>query len=128
MPVEFATDGIYVCGSARWPTDIPEGISQAYAAAAKTAIPMRRGKISPEAITSFVNEEKCSGCGVCVELCPYQALEFLPRDGKRVSHVITALCKGCGTCGAACPSGAISINHYRDEQIFAQIEALAKSI
>jgi heterodisulfide reductase subunit A len=128
MPVEFATDGIYVCGSARWPTDIPEGISQAYAAAAKAAIPMRRGKISPEAITSFVNEEKCSGCGVCVELCPYQALELLPRDGKRVSHAIEALCKGCGTCGAACPAGAISINHYRDEQVFAQIEALAGSI
>jgi heterodisulfide reductase subunit A len=128
MPVEFATDGIYLCGSARWPTDIPEGISQSLAAAAKAAIPMRRGKVSPEAITSFVDEERCSGCGVCVELCPYQALELLPRDGRRVSHTIEALCKGCGTCGAACPAGAISMHHYRDEQIFAQIEALAGSI
>ncbi len=124
MPVEFATDGIYLCGSARWPTDIAEGISQAYAAASKAAIPMRRGYVKPEAITSFVNEDICSGCGICVALCPYKAMELQTKDDKKLAHSITALCKGCGTCGAACPSSAITMNHFRDQEIIAQLEAV----
>jgi len=124
MPVEFATDGIYICGSARWPTDIAGGISQAYAAAAKAAIPMRTGYVKPEAITALVDEDRCSGCGTCEPLCPFKAIELQSRNGKRVSHVTEAACKGCGTCGAACPSGVITMNHFRDVEILAQIEAL----
>lgn len=127
MPVEFATDGIYLCGSARWPTDIAEGVSQAYAAASKAAIPMRRGYVKPEAITALVDEDKCSGCGTCEPVCPFKAIELQARDGKRVSHVSEAVCKGCGTCGAACPAGAIIMNHFRDVEILAQIEALFSS-
>jgi heterodisulfide reductase subunit A len=123
-PVEFAMDGIYVCGSARWPTDVAEGISQAYAAASKAAGPLRMGFVKAEAINAFVNEDQCSGCGVCEVLCPFQAIELQPRDDKRVSHINEAVCKGCGTCGAACPSGAISMHHFTDEQILAQVEAL----
>jgi heterodisulfide reductase subunit A len=123
-PVEFAMDGIYICGSARWPTDVTEGISQAYAAASKAAGPLRMGYVKAEAINAFVNEDECSGCGVCEVLCPFQAIELQPRDEKRVSHVNEAVCKGCGTCGAACPSGAISMHHFTDEQILAQVEAL----
>jgi heterodisulfide reductase subunit A len=123
-PVEFAMDGIYICGSARWPTDVTEGISQAYAAAAKAAGPLRMGYVKAEAINALVNEDECSGCGVCEVLCPFQAIELQPRDGKRVSHINEAVCKGCGTCGAACPSGAISMHHFTDEQILAQVEAL----
>ena len=123
-PVEFAMDGIYICGSARWPTDVTEGVSQAYAAAAKAAGPLRMGYVKAEAINAFVNEDECSGCGVCEVLCPFQAIELQPRDGKRVSHINEAVCKGCGTCGAACPSGAIAMHHFTDEQILAQVEAL----
>jgi heterodisulfide reductase subunit A len=123
-PVEFAMDGIYICGSARWPTDVTEGVSQAYAAASKAAGPLRMGYVKAEAINAFVNEDECSGCGVCEVLCPFQAIELQPRDGKRVSHISEAVCKGCGTCGAACPSGAISMHHFTDEQILAQVEAL----
>ena len=123
-PVEFAIDGIYICGSARWPTDVSEGISQAYAAASKAAGPMRIGYVKPEAINAWVDEDKCSGCGICELLCPFNAIELKPKDGKRVSHVNEALCKGCGVCGAACPSGAITMNHFRDVEIMAQIEAL----
>jgi len=123
-PVEFATDGIYICGSARWPTDIANGISQAYAASSKAAIPMRTGYVKPEAITALVDEDRCSGCGTCELLCPFKAIELQSRNGKRVSHVAEAICKGCGTCGAACPSGAIAMNHFRDVEILAQIEAL----
>jgi heterodisulfide reductase subunit A len=123
-PVEFAMDGIYICGSARWPTDVTEGVSQAYAAASKAAGPLRMGYVKAEAINAFVNEDECSGCGVCEVLCPFQAIELQPRDEKRVSHINEAVCKGCGTCGAACPSGAISMHHFTDEQILAQVEAL----
>jgi heterodisulfide reductase subunit A len=123
-PVEFAMDGIYICGSARWPTDVTEGVSQAYAAASKAAGPLRMGYVKAEAINALVNEDECSGCGVCEVLCPFQAIELQPRDGKRVSHINEALCKGCGTCGAACPSGAIAMHHFTDEQILAQVEAL----
>ncbi len=123
-PVEFAMDGIYICGSARWPTDVTEGISQAYAVASKAAGPMRMGYVKAEAINALVNEDECSGCGICEVLCPFQAIELQPRDGKRVSHINEAVCKGCGTCGAACPSGAITMHHFTDEQILAQVEAL----
>jgi len=123
-PVEFAMDGIYICGSARWPTDVTEGVSQAYAAASKAAGPLRMGYVKAEAINAVVNEDECSGCGVCEVLCPFQAIELQPRDGKRVSHINEVVCKGCGTCGAACPSGAISMHHFTDEQILAQVEAL----
>jgi heterodisulfide reductase subunit A2 len=123
-PVEFATDGFFVCGSARWPVEVSEAIFQGCAAAAKAAIPMRTGCVRPEAITANVNKELCAGCGTCVGLCPYNAIELKVDNGKKVSNVITALCKGCGTCAAACPSGAISMNHFKTEQIMAQIEAL----
>ena len=123
-PVEFAMDGIYICGSARWPIDVSEGISQAYAAASKAAGPLRMGYVKPEAITSSVNEDICSGCGTCVSLCPFGAMELVSKDGKRVAQAIVAQCKGCGVCGATCPSGAITMNHFRNEEIMAQLEAL----
>jgi heterodisulfide reductase subunit A len=123
-PVEFATDGIFICGSAKWPVEIAEAVSQAYGSASKAAIPMRMGYVKPEAITSSVNVDICGGCGICVALCPYSATEIKIENGKRVANTIAALCKGCGTCGAACPSGAISMNHFKDVQILAQIEAL----
>jgi len=127
-PVEFAMDGIYICGSARWPTDVTEGVAQAYAAASKAAGPLRMGYVKAEAINAFVNEDECSGCGICELLCPFQAIELQPRDEKRVSHVNEAVCKGCGTCAAACPSSAITMHHFTDEQILAQVEALFSQI
>ena len=125
-PVEFATDGIFVCGSARWPVEVSEAIFQGCAAAAKAAIPMRMGYVKPEAITACVDKGRCAGCGICASLCPYNAIELKSDNGKRCSSVITALCKGCGTCAASCPSRAISMDHFKSEQIVAQIEALLK--
>ena len=126
-PVEFATDGIYICGSARWPVEVSEAVFQACASAGKAAMPMRSGHVSPEAITSSVNEDLCGGCGICAVLCPYGAMVMDTKNGKGVARNIEALCKGCGTCGAACPSGAITMNHFNDEQIMAQIEALTEA-
>jgi heterodisulfide reductase subunit A len=124
MPVEFATSGIYICGAARWPTTAPEAITQAYAAASKAAAPLRRGFVKPEANTSSVNERVCSGCGFCEVVCPYKAIELQTKNGRTVSHVNVAVCKGCGTCAAACTSGAITMNHFTDSEILAQIEAM----
>jgi len=123
-PVEFAMDGIYICGSAKWPTDLSEGISQAYAAASKAAGPLKTGYVKPEAITSSVNEDICSGCGMCVAICPFGAMELVSKNGKRLAQSTVAQCKGCGVCGATCPSGAISMNHFRNEEIMAQLEAV----
>ena len=125
-PVEFATDGIFICGSARWPVEVSEATFQGCAAAAKAAIPMRMGYVKPEAITACVDKGRCAGCGICASLCPYNAIELKSDNGKRCSSVITALCKGCGTCAASCPSRAISMDHFKSEQIVAQIEALLK--
>ncbi len=124
QPVEFATDGIYVCGSAKWPVEVTEAVSQAYASASKAAIPMKRGYIEAEAITCSVNKDTCTGCAACVAVCPYEAIEIKTIDSRQIAEVNTVLCKGCGTCAAACPSGTISMNHFRDEQIAAQIEAV----
>jgi heterodisulfide reductase subunit A len=126
-PVEFATDGIYICGSARWPVEVSEAIFQSCASAAKAATPMKTGHVRPEAITSSVNEDLCGGCGICAVLCPYSAMLMESKNGKSVARTVEALCKGCGTCGAACPSGAITMNHFNDEQILAQIEALTEA-
>jgi len=123
-PVEFAMDGVYICGSARWPTDVSEGVSQAYAAASKAAGPLRMGYVKAEAINAVVNEAECSGCGLCELLCPFRAIELQTKRDRIVSHVNEAVCKGCGTCCAACRSGAITMHHFTDQQILAQVEAL----
>ena len=123
-PVEFSTEGIYVCGSARWPADIAECISQAYAASSKAAIPMRRGFATVEPITSFVNESICAGCGNCALVCPFNAVEVQSQDGKRVAKVTAVKCKGCGSCVAVCPSGAMQQKGFSDQQLVGMFDAI----
>lgn len=123
-PVEFATEGIYICGSARWPTDIADGISQAQAASSKAAIPMKKGFATVEPITSFVNEDICVGCGNCVLVCPFSAVEVQPQNGKRVANVTAVKCKGCGSCVATCSSGAMQQKGFTDQQVVGMIDAL----
>lgn len=123
-PVATPTDGIFIAGCCEGPRDIPDTVAQAEATAAKALSLISKGTVAIEAINALVDEDECSGCGICELLCPFQAIELQPRDDKRVSHVNEAACKGCGTCGAACPSGAIIMHHFTDEQILAQVEAL----
>ncbi|MDO5851462.1 MAG: CoB--CoM heterodisulfide reductase iron-sulfur subunit A family protein [Methanobacteriaceae archaeon] len=118
-PVDTMTDGVYLAGVAQGPKDIPDSVSQASGAAARAAIPMMKGEVEIEPIIADVTEENCGGCQICVELCPFGALEIV--DGK--SNVNVALCKGCGTCVAACPTGALDQSHFKTDQIMAQIEA-----
>jgi heterodisulfide reductase subunit A len=119
-PVDFATDGIYVAGTCRGPADITECAVQGGAAASRAAIPMARGYVQPEALTSVVDQDKCSGCGTCIEVCPYGALR---KNDDGVAEVIVAACKGCGCCGATCPEMAITMTNYTDAQLLAEARA-----
>jgi len=129
-PVEFPMDGIYVAGTCRWPADIRESIAQGYAAASEAVIPLRQGLVKVEAITATVDPKICKGCGTCVLVCPFDAIELKESEirgleGKIVSEVNTALCKGCGLCAAACPNGAIQQRGFTDTQLISMVNALS---
>ena len=121
-PVDFATDGIYICGKAHSPKYIEECIAQACAAAARATTILSKDKLLSEAVVSEVNEELCSGCGFCLNACPYSAIELV--DGK--AEINAVMCKGCGCCASTCPSGAIEQKGFKTEQISAMIHAVAK--
>jgi len=131
-PVDFATDGIFICGTAQSPKNVKETMGQAMGAASRALILLMKGKAYIEGITSKVDEEKCIGCGRCVEVCPFNALELVEVEKtmglyKTVvlkARVNAAVCKGCGACVAECPVSAIDQNHYSREQIREMIEAL----
>jgi heterodisulfide reductase subunit A len=120
-PIEFATDGIYVCGTAHSPKDTAESVSQAFGVASRAAIPMALKRLRTEAVTALVDEDLCSGCRICEAVCEYNAIEMQEKEGKLTSKVLEALCKGCGTCGASCPTGAITMRHFTDNQLIAQV-------
>jgi len=121
-PVDAATGGIFFAGCAEAPKDIKDSVTQASAAAARAGILMAKGKVTVEAITPLAYAEKCKACGLCTKVCPYNAIT-LDKDLKRV-EVIEAACGGCGTCAAECPFGALTQNHFTDEQILAQVDAV----
>ncbi|MCY2994169.1 MAG: CoB--CoM heterodisulfide reductase iron-sulfur subunit A family protein [Planctomycetota bacterium] len=121
-PVATMTDGIFVAGACQGPKDIPASVAQGAAAAARIAGMITKGKVMIEPVVAAINEEACSGCRICNNMCPYNAIEFLTE--RNVSHVITALCKGCGTCVSACPAGVITGAHFNNQQIFAELQGL----
>ena len=123
-PVDAATGGVFFAGCAESPKDIKDSVTQASAAAARAGILMAKGKVTVEAITPIVYPEKCKACGLCTKVCPYNAIS-LNKELKRVS-IIEAACGGCGTCAAECPFGALTQNHFTDEQILAQVDALTE--
>ena len=127
-PVEFATDGVFVCGAARWPVSARECIWQGQAAAAKASIPISEGKVRIEAITAEVDPDKCVACGNCVRACPYEAIQIVETEsGGRAAKVSEAQCKGCGTCVAACHNDAVQQKGFSTGQLGAMIDALIRT-
>jgi len=121
-PVDFQTDGVFLCGMAHSPKFVDESISQACAAAARAATILSKETLEMEGAIANVDEDFCGGCRFCEHLCPYNAIEMKEKNGKVTSHVIEALCKGCGVCVAACPMKAITLGHFTIEEIMAQVK------
>jgi len=122
-PVDFTSEGIYVCGTAHGPKDVTESIAQAYAAASRAGIPMAVGKIKAGAVKAVVDKEICVNCDACEVSCIFNAVKAEPFG---LPSIVEANCKGCGVCAAECPMGAMQLVHFTDEQIVAAIEALFK--
>jgi heterodisulfide reductase subunit A len=120
-PVEFATEGVFVCGMAHCPKSIDESIAQALAAASRATCLLSKGKVSVSGAVAQTIQEQCSGCGTCVSVCPYSAPSL---NEKHKSEINPALCKGCGLCAASCRSGSIRLNGFNDAQILAMIDAV----
>jgi heterodisulfide reductase subunit A len=124
-PVEFAADGVFLCGMAHYPKHITEAINQAYGAAGRVLTLLSHDTVTASGSVCEVDEKKCMGCGQCISACTYGAIEFRQiRQGKK-AVVNPVLCKGDGLCNAKCPTGAIQLKHYTDEELFAQIDAAA---
>ncbi|MHA2297955.1 MAG: hydrogenase iron-sulfur subunit [Candidatus Hodarchaeales archaeon] len=122
-PLDFATDGIFVCGTAHSPKNISDSIAQASGAATRASIPMKMGYVVADAKIAEVNPDLCVGCGTCGDVCPYGAISFkaLKNTSFLVSHVNSAMCKGCGVCAVACPVKAIDMQGFTNLQILQQI-------
>jgi heterodisulfide reductase subunit A2 len=121
-PVATTTDGVFLAGGCQSPKDIPDSVAQGAAAAAHAMSLMIRGEVEMDGACATIDEELCSGCRMCNDLCPYGAISFVEQ--KKVSQVNPALCKACGTCAAGCPSAAIRALHFSDDQIYAEIEGI----
>jgi len=121
-PVATMTDGIYLAGCVQGPKDIPASVAQGAAAAARILGKIQQKEIALEPVRATIHEEQCSGCRICNNLCPFNAILF--HEDRMVSEVNPALCQGCGTCVAACPAGAISGTGFSNEQILSQVEGL----
>lgn len=121
-PVATMTEGVYIAGCAQGPKDIPSSVAQGAAAAARVLGKIEQKEMALEPVRASINQDQCSGCRICNNLCPFNAILF--HDDRMVSEINPALCQGCGTCVAACPAGAISGTAFSNEQIMAQIEGL----
>ncbi len=125
-PLDFATDGVFLCGTARYPATVGEAQAQGLGAASRAATVLFKDKLVASALISQVTE-RCDGCGACVELCPYHALslEEYEQDGRKLKRnkVDKMLCKGCGVCAATCPKGGVVVCGFTRTQLQAQVDA-----
>ena len=133
-PVETASRGIFLAGVAQGPKDIPDTVAQAGAAAAKVIIMFAHDSLESNPQVSQVDISKCSGCGTCINICPYGALSLVEKNlrensvkvTRTVCEVNSALCQGCGACAAACRSGALDLLGYTDNSIMKEVDALCQ--
>jgi heterodisulfide reductase subunit A len=145
-PLDFATDGVYLCGSAHWPAHLDEAISQAYGAAARAATVLSKAQLRASGVVAHVREYLCRGCERCGEVCEFGAVEFVELDrprslsdplaglpgwmmsgeqptSQRVARVNSVLCKGCGACAVVCPTSAMQASHFSSRQVTAMVQA-----
>lgn len=128
-PLEFTSDGIFLCGSCQGPKEPSGIIAQASGAASKVCSMLSKGVIEAEATTAIIDEELCIACGRCVEVCPLGVISIVKSDmGEDKARVNDAICKGCGTCASVCPNGAIAPRHFENTQILAMIDELLEGI
>ena len=121
-PVSTNVDGIFLAGCCQGPKDIPDTVAHASAAAAEAISLSNQGEIEVEPTTATINPELCAGCKLCIEICPYSAIDFL--EAKGISVVNEALCKGCGACTAICPNKAARQNHFTQDQVLSEVEGM----
>ncbi|MFC1580937.1 FAD-dependent oxidoreductase [Thermodesulfobacteriota bacterium] len=124
-PVDFAAEGVFLCGTAHYPKHISETISQAYGAAGRAATILTKDTVVASGAVCEVTEEDCVSCGACISVCNYGAIEFHDTDHGKKARVNPILCKGDGLCNSRCPTGAIFLKHFTDEEILCQIDAAA---
>jgi heterodisulfide reductase subunit A len=123
-PVEFAADGVYLCGMAHYPKHITETINQAYGAAGRVLTLLSHDTVVASGSVCEVNEKKCMGCGTCAAVCTYGSIEMRKTANGMKAIVNPILCKGDGLCNAKCPTGAIQLKHFTDKGLLAQIDAM----
>ncbi len=122
-PVDFATDGIFLAGTAHYPKPVEECIAQAKAAASRAIVVLSKENVTVDGVVSEVNEALCRGCGACEETCAFGAIMVKTQEnGVKIASVQQALCKGCAACSAACPTGAAGVYHY-DNEVLSMVEA-----
>ena len=121
-PVDAPTPGIFYAGCVEAPKDIKDSVTQAGAAAARSAIILNAGTLTSEAIKAVVELDKCTSCGVCAKVCPYGAIK-VDTKAKTGAQIVAAACAGCGACAAECRFDAIAMQHFTDAAILAQIDA-----
>ena len=119
-PVDFATDGVFLCGLAHYPKPIEESVAQALAAASRAATVLSQNYVEASGLVAIIDAERCVGCQGCLDVCPFGAISYF--EDRHICQVNKALCKGCGGCAATCPSGSVQLMGFRPQQIYAQID------
>ncbi len=122
-PVDFAADGVFLCGTAHYPKHLPETIAQAYGAAGRVIGVLSKDSVIATGAICDVDEDACVACAGCITACTYDAIDFHETPRGKKAHVNPVLCKGDGLCNAKCPTGAIYLKHYTNAEIFSQIDA-----
>jgi len=127
-PVDFAADGVFLCGTAHYPKHLTESIAQAYGAAGRAASLLSQDTVTASGSVCDVVEHDCVACGACITACTYDAIEFIDTPKGKKAHVNPVLCKGDGLCNAKCPTHAIILKHFTDEELLSQIDAALEAL
>ena len=122
-PVDFAAEGVYLCGTAQYPKHLSETLTQSYGAAGRVLTLLSRDTVVASGAVCEVADVDCVSCGACISVCTYGAIEFVDTPRGKKAKVNAVLCKGDGLCNAKCPTGAITLSHYTDGEVFNQIDA-----